>query len=97
MAAKDSKLKVGDWVSVSFSTKTSVKHYIAQVIDFSEDEPIVKWARKKLHGENTFVWPDKEDICTVNIEDILIPLPIPDLGRRDEVKFKVSFATYNIQ
>lgn len=41
MAAKDSKFKVGDWVLVSFSTKTSVTHYIAQVIDFSEDEPIV--------------------------------------------------------
>lgn len=97
MAAKDSKFKVGDWVLVSFSTKTSVKHYIAQVIDLSEDEPIVKCARKKFDGDNTFVWPDKEDICTVNTEDILIRLPVPNLGRRDEIKFKMSFATYNIQ
>lgn len=65
-AIKNKKIKVGAWVLVSFATKTAVTHFVGQIIDFTNGEPVVKFAKKKLEGDNIFVWPQTEDIVTLS-------------------------------
>jgi len=45
----------------------------------------------------TFNWPENQDIHYVDAQDIVLVLPEPNLGRRGELHFAVSFSSYNLQ
>lgn len=90
--------KVGAWVLVTFSTKKSVMHYVGQILELNQenDDYLVKFVHK-CKGDNSFVWPEKEDLSVVPRNDIIIVLPEPQIDRRGKVHFKLRFDGYNVQ
>lgn len=89
------KNQLNKWVLVAFSTKTSIKHYVGQITDVNQGNPVVKFARR-LKKTSIFVWPQEDDESEVQQEDIIVFLPSPVLGRRGELSFPVSFSGFNV-
>lgn len=94
----DNAAKIRDWVIVRFCTKKTKKYFIGQITDF-HDEPEVRFV--KTVSQNKFaticVFPEIEDISEVSLENIVSVLPQPQIGRRGEFHFPVSFSNYNLQ
>lgn len=91
----------GKWILVKFASKKSIKHFIGQVMESTNDILFkTKFVRKVsgLKSENlTFTYPTVEDIYNVSVPDIISILPTPIEGRRGTLKFNVCFKDYNIQ
>lgn len=64
----------------TFSTKTSIKHYVGQITDVNQGIPVVKFT-KRLKKTSIFVWPQEDDESEVQQQDIIVFLPSPVLGR----------------
>uniref|UniRef100_A0A1B6FCA4 Uncharacterized protein n=1 Tax=Cuerna arida TaxID=1464854 RepID=A0A1B6FCA4_9HEMI len=94
------KLAVGNYVLVSFETKSKSLHFVGQVNQLNEcGDPQVIFLRcksKAKHG-TTFYWPEKRDEYEVPSADVITVLPEPTLGRRGDLTFGVVFDSYNIQ
>lgn len=91
------KPKFGSLVLVKFSTKSSCKHFVGQIIGdvkSGDGDFTVKFVRKT---SNYFQWPEQQDISVVDKEDIITVLPEPSPGRRGQVIFKIKFDGYNVQ
>ncbi|CAG9822250.1 unnamed protein product [Phaedon cochleariae] len=88
------------WVLVKFPTKKTIRHFVGQIIEMVENEPVVKFARKinkvKLTRKTVFVFPDIEDSSLISEENIIRVLPTPLYGRRGEIEFPVDFSNYNV-
>lgn len=98
--AKDN-IQVGHWVLVRFETKLKKNVcFVGQVVKISDiGDPEVIFLRhhkSDKHG-TTFLWPPLRDITEIPSTDIITVLPEPDLGRRGELMFPVSFASYKLQ
>lgn len=99
------EITINDWVLVRFYGKKSIKHYVGQVINkTSEEEVLVNFTRKKLSKEKTdgeiktlFIFPTVKDCWPVPESDIILTLPMPNISRRGEITFEVSFDKYNLQ
>lgn len=90
----------GDWLLVKLATKKTIKYFVAQVKEISEEnEPFVKFAKRssaKSKG-TVFVFPETDDTSFISNEDIECILPQPTVCRRGELQFQVDFSNYNIQ
>ncbi|XP_045505641.1 uncharacterized protein LOC123702030 [Colias croceus] len=97
----DVKLKEEDWVIVKFATKKSVKHFVGRVLYLKNSIPTVKFTRKVKNakgGKVIFSYPNVEDVCDVNVDDVEIVLPPPNISRRGQIMFDFTFnPSYNIQ
>lgn len=85
---------------VKFATKKKVVHYVGQVITKVSAVVFEVMFVRKCKADSkgtTFSWPDNEDIHFVDLRDMIIVLPEPNLGRRGELHFEVSFSSYNVQ
>ncbi|KAG5879953.1 hypothetical protein JTB14_024546 [Gonioctena quinquepunctata] len=82
------------WVIVTYSTKKTLKRSVGRVIEVLDDNIGVTFL--KMKGEY-FVWPDVQDIDTINKDDVLQILPSPREGRRGELYFSVKFDGLNVQ
>lgn len=92
----DEEIKLGDFILVKFCTKKNVKYFIGQVKQVNEfkDEFTIKFLRQ---GKNeSFVWPQVDDVSIVGQHDIERKLPPPINTRRDIFKFSVSFEGYQM-
>lgn len=89
---------VGDFVLVRFATKRLVRHYVGQIIEEIEgDEYSVKYMRCQSIQKGKFVWPEKDDISTVEADnDIMMTLPTPTVDRREIVTFSIDLSNFNI-
>lgn len=94
---------VNDWVLIACAGKKNVKHYIGQVISVKkeDDEIEVKFTRKVLSLNPTtstaFTWANPEECSFVEIRDIVMVLPKPEVTKRGLHRFGISFDNYNIQ
>lgn len=90
----------GNWVLARFPMKTKVVYYVGKIVGISGDgDPTVDFLRRyrKATNDSTFIWPQTQDQSEIPANDIECVLPEPQFGRRGEVQFSVSFASYNIQ
>lgn len=87
-------LEIGTWVLVAYPTKRTVRHFIGQIHSKINDiEFEVKFTRKH---KQIFIWPETEDIDTVQEENIVSTLPQPQILRRGGLTFNIKFAGYNL-
>lgn len=88
--------QVGKWALVQLLTeKNKRQHYVGQIIAIKNNVSTVKFLKKKVDCFK-FVWPDSDDISDVGESSILKILPEPNLGRRCELSFNITFAGYNL-
>lgn len=63
----------------------SVKHYVGQILELNQENDehllVVKFVHK-CTADNSFVWPEKEDLSVVPRNDIICVLPEPQIDRR---------------
>lgn len=88
------------WVLVRFATKKRIVQFVGQVTKKISDAvyEIMFLRKHSLNSkETTFNWPDNQDIHFVDAQDIKTILPKPNLGRRGELYFEVTFSSYNLQ
>ena len=79
-----SDVKVDDYILVRFTTKSTEKFYIGQVMEVDKKEKEIHttfMTRMKFRKKgNTFRFPDVEDTATHGIEDVVFLLPQPKCG-----------------
>lgn len=99
--SKNENLKKDNWVVVKFATKKSLKHYVGRILYVKSGIPTVKFVRivKNIKScKEVFIYPNVEDVCEVNCDDIEIYLPQPNICRRGQLMFPVKIDSfYNIQ
>lgn len=76
--------QVDDFIMVTFTKKRKVSLYIGKVVDVDgeSDEVQTKFLRRcdmKKSGHIMFMWPQLDDICWHDAEDIILKLPPPML------------------
>lgn len=96
------EFKEDSWIIAKFASKKSIKHYLGKVLSINEKIPTVKFARKvknsKCEKGTVFIYPDIEDVCTVqDLNDIVAVLPTPQISRRGHFIFNLDLGKYNIQ
>lgn len=88
-------VELNQWVLVRFATKNSIVHLVGQVTKKISDAvyKIMFLRKHSLNSkETTFNWPDNQDIHFVDAKDIKTILLKPNLGRRGELYFGVTFS-----
>jgi hypothetical protein len=89
--------EVGDWLLVKFAGKKATKHYVALVEEKNIDL-FVRCARNI--GNNQFKWPDPEDRCSVDYDQIERRLEPPTFNYKNDrlvsFVFKNNFAGYTV-
>lgn len=67
-------LTQGDFVLVRFATKKVLKHYVGKILEVIDDCYEINFLRYK---KGKFIYPQAQDISTVDLEDIVMKLPFP--------------------
>jgi len=98
---KNLKLKENDWIVVDFSNYSGSRQFssknvlfIGTVLEIKQSEvqaSFVKYSPTKLDSGKMFVFPDPEDKCWINKEDIIGVSNHPILQRRGQMLFAVHF------
>jgi len=44
----------------------------------------------------TFSWPNIDDVCIIDEDDIVLNLPCPNMDRRERLYFLQDFENYNL-
>ena len=73
-------ISVGDFILVVYTTKKLRSYFTGHVLDKNDDDNTVevKYLTQVPQSKSTrFVYPDKDDIDSVSIEDIIMKLPVP--------------------
>lgn len=88
-----------DFVITKFTTKTTIRYFIGQVLGKNNNDYHIKFLRRK-NNSNTFTFPPVDDISYVERDDIVRKLPKPQSQGTarscDLYKFKVNFRGWNI-
>ncbi|KAG5861187.1 hypothetical protein JTB14_029027 [Gonioctena quinquepunctata] len=94
-----SDMNIDDWVLVKFPGKKSIKHYLGQIANITNDVIIVEFTRKNTFPKEKSIltFPTVEDSSVVLESDIVSLLPTPKIARRDEIRFEIPFHMFNIQ
>lgn len=95
-----SEIALNDWALVQFASKKCIKHFIGQIVTVENGDIHIKYARKSntfFKKKSVFTFPIVEDCYVTAKQDIVSILPPPNIGRRGEICFSVSFDNYNIQ
>lgn len=77
----------GQWVNVKFESERGIGHqFVGQVIgETHEGNVSVKFVKKI--GNKLYVWPEKDDICDVDISQIVCILKEPSTDIRERLLF----------
>ena len=94
-----SELSVDDWVLVKFAGKRNIIYYVGQVIEIKKQEVEIKFCRKSAFftKKSIFKFPFVDDVSIVSETDIVRLLPNPEIGRRGEISFQMSFTGYTVE
>ena len=76
------QLKSGNWVCVEYKGKWSTKRYIGQIIDAIDNNFAFNIKFLKQKDNNSFFWPEDEDVDEVPCEIIMGVLKEPNFSRR---------------
>lgn len=77
-----------------------MKHYVGEIQNLNDPEvPVIRFFRRVpgIDHASVFRYPENEDVGAVAIENIVVLLPQPTLGRRGELIFKIRFSSFNVQ
>lgn len=96
-----SKILVNDFVLVKFATKTTIKYFVGQGEEISENEYFINFL--KMIRKYAFVFLEKKDASHVSQEDVILKLPNPKTDDKAATvrsasifKFNVSFDGFNM-
>lgn len=97
-------IKDNSFILVQFAKKKSLVYYVGKIIShYSRTEFQVSYLRKKPGSSWTFVFPNVEDMHTVDITDIEMILPDPKLPSVQTPRtaklftFAVNLSYFNVQ
>ena len=93
----------GGWLLVSFKTRKFTLHYAGNIIsnlhgDENDGDFIISFVRKKAGKEHKFYWPEKQDVSTIDINQVAMLLPMPKCiikGSRAKLEFPMAFHQYD--
>ena len=71
---------VGNWVKVQYSQQKDARKFVGQVIRKSGEDIVIKFL-KKIPAFDKYVWPEIEEIDTVQSVNIVDILPEPQMDR----------------
>ena len=89
------EMAIGSWVIVTYSTKKTLKRYVGKVLQITNETVEVKFVKK--YTNYLFIWPNTDDVDTVDISDIYKVIPAPTEGRRGQLNFSLSFDGLNVE
>nr|CAH7751846.1 unnamed protein product [Callosobruchus chinensis] len=81
---KKNTIESGGYVLVKFICKKSERHYVGRVLNKCNDDLEIRFMRKS--GEK-FVFPEQDDVCLVDINDIVTVLPEPHANKENSTYF----------
>ncbi|KAJ8728786.1 hypothetical protein PYW07_006482 [Mythimna separata] len=97
----DDICKKDDWIVAKFATKKSLKHFVGHVLRIKDKIPTVKFVRKVKNSRGSkglvFTYPNVEDVCEMQLDDVIKVLPQPNISRRGQIMFDFDLRCYNIQ
>lgn len=79
--------KVNNYVLVKFDGKTKEYYYIGIVMKKFQDEFLIKFMKK---SGSKFVWPENEDMSSVELKDIVAVLDEPNINNRQQYEFPLN-------
>lgn len=80
------KVHINDYVVIKFEGRKMVHHYIGVVLSEQDNGELLIKFLKKSPGM-MFVFPNMEDICSVDMKDVVAKLKPPSLNNRQQYKF----------
>ena len=86
----------GDFILARFATNRRVRHYVGQVLEVDGDEYSVQFMRCLNPRKETFVWPENEDISSIETDAVVMLLPVPSVNRREIFSFGVDLSKFNM-
>lgn len=72
----DRNFQVNEFVLVKFNTNKTVVHYVGRIVEASHSMATIKFMRL-TKMQNTFLYPEIDDIASVPVDDIKTKLPKP--------------------
>lgn len=99
----DVTIKAGEYALVKFTTdKRSLKYYVREILSEGDNELQMKFRRKVKDSAASFAFPEKDDISTIDANDIILLLgqPINVVGTKraaSKVLFHVELSGFGIQ
>lgn len=91
----DQKMQNDSWVVVEYQSKKTVKHFVGQIASIDSDEASVKFVKRSKN--DTFVWPNVEDLDVISIYNIKKKLGNPIVCRRGQLIFDIDMTSFNFQ
>jgi hypothetical protein len=87
------KPAINDWLLVKYAGKKTVKRFVGQVLNISEDGLTIKFARRI--ADSKFKWPLNEDIDIIDENQVEMVLQPPSITTKNDrvtsFHFKISF------
>nr|CAH7719065.1 unnamed protein product [Callosobruchus chinensis] len=77
--------------SVKFICKKSERHYIGRVLNKCNDDLEIRFMR---NSAEKCVFPEQDDVCSVDINDMVTVLPEPHANKRKQYLFHFSFGVF---
>lgn len=78
--------KVNDFVIVRLISKKCSKYFVGLVLNIDKHLNFTVKFLKKIH-ENKFVFPEKDDISIIDLDEIVSILNLPNLNKREQYIF----------
>ncbi|CAK1597348.1 unnamed protein product [Parnassius mnemosyne] len=95
-------INIGDFLLIKFDKKKSTVYYVAKVLSkYNLTEYQVSYLRKKP-GSCVFVFPNVEDLASVDFRDVVLQLPEPNFTKgtcrtSSHYTFSVNLSAYKVQ
>lgn len=99
----DTSIEAGAYALVRFTTdKRSLKYYVGEILSVEDNELQLKFMRKVKGSAASFAFPEKDDVSTVDANDIILLLgqPINIVGTKraaSKVLFRVELSGFDIE
>lgn len=86
------KPKVDDYVVVAFPTRKNKRHYVGRIVEFKDNDYIIKFLR--IRNPYIFTFPNVDDISLVSEEDIVKRLKPPRIKCRGMHEFDTDLSCF---
>ena len=73
------------WVVARYSDQRNAKKFVGQVLETQDNKGIIKFLKKVEFGK--FVWPDIDDIDSLDRSCVIKVLSEPQMDRRSRIAF----------
>lgn len=81
------EVEINDYVVVRFTGRKKCHHYLGIVLEKAENELLVKFMKK---SGVMFVFPDKEDLSSVDPSDVVAKVGQPSVNNRQQYTFSLN-------